>query len=80
MAFYGCTGLNAEGALDLSASINITVDVDDEGNETVAIGEFVFAGINKDNIIVPEDADSAIAKYVAAMKAADEAETGADAE
>ena len=67
MAFYNCTGLNAEGALDLSASVNITVTVED-GVETAAIGEFVFSGINKEFITVPEDADSAIAKYVAAMR------------
>lgn len=78
MAFYGCTGLNTEGALDLSASVNIAVTVDEEENEVVAIGEFAFASINKDYIAVPKDADSAIAKYVAAMREFNEAETDAE--
>ena len=84
MAFYGCEALNAQGAVDLSASVNITVTTEtitDEATgaetvvETVAIGEFVFGNINKNYIIVPTDADSAIAKYVAAMTEPEEEET-----
>ena len=80
MAFYGCIGLNADGALDLSKSVNITVTVDETEAEVTAIGEFAFAGIDKDYIIVPEDENSAIAKYVAAMRETEEIETTADSE
>lgn len=78
MAFYGCTGLNAEGALDLSASVNITITtekVEDKEVEVLAIGDFAFADINKLYIKVPEDENSAAAKYVAAMRDFEEAET-----
>ena len=71
LAFYGCTGLNAEGALDVSASVNIAIKVENIGGEkieTVCIGKYVFAGIKKDYIIVPEDAECEMAKYVAAMR------------
>ena len=71
MAFYGCKGLNAEGAIDLSASVNIliyTAMVDGVEVKTPAIGKHVFAGIKKAYIIVPEDENSAFAKYVAEMQ------------
>ena len=70
MAFYGCKGLNAEGALDLSASVNIevfTAVVEGVEVKVADIGKHVFAGIKKDYIVVPEDENSEIAKYVAAM-------------
>ena len=41
LAFYGCDGLNAEGALKLNASIE-------------KIGQFAFAGINRENVSIPE--------------------------
>lgn len=63
MAFYNCEGLNASGALDLSAS-----------GEISAIGEFAFKGINKYYITVPADANSEAAKYVAAMEEPEETE------
>ena len=78
MAFYGCTGLNAPEALDLSASVNIKVstvtNANDEEIEVIAIGQFVFTGIYKSYIVVPADENSAIAKYVAAMKDPNEVE------
>ena len=78
MAFYGCTALNAPGALDLSASVNIevsTVTVEDKEVEVIAIGDFAFASINKLYITVPADENSAVAKYVAAMRDFEETET-----
>ena len=85
MAFYGCIGLNAEGALDLSASISI--DIYTEVNETtgekveiIAIGEYAFAGINKLYIVIPEDTTTAVYKYVSAMKDFDEADTSDESE
>jgi len=48
-AFYGCAGLNKEGALTLSVSIT-------------EIGEFAFEGINKLYIVAPEG--SYAAEYV----------------
>ena len=63
MAFYGCTALNSEGALTLSASIE-------------KIGEFAFSGIDKNLISAP--ADSYAAKYVAEMRD-DTAETETEA-
>ena len=60
MAFYGWTGLNADGALALSASIT-------------EIGEFAFANINKLYITAPEG--SYAAEYVAEMKDFEEVET-----
>ncbi len=60
LAFYDCKGLNAKDAVDLSAAVNI-----DEADD---IAEFAFVSVNKHNIKVPEDAESAVAKYVAAMK------------
>ena len=80
MAFYNCDGLNADGALDLSASTNITVTVEKVTNEatgeeeditTIAIGEFAFGNINKYFIVVPTDATTGAAQYVAAMKEPD---------
>ena len=56
MAFYNCEGLNAEGALTLSASIE-------------EIGEFAFTGINKLYITAP--ADSYAAEYVSEMRDAE---------
>ena len=53
MAFYNCEGLNAKGALTLSASIE-------------EIGEFAFTGINKLYITAP--ADSYAAEYVNEMR------------
>jgi hypothetical protein len=58
LTFYGCEGLNAPGALTLSASIE-------------EIGEFAFTTISKQNIVAPKD--SYAAEYVAKM-AEDEAE------
>ncbi len=52
LTFSGCEGLDAPGALTLSASIT-------------DIGEFAFAGINKNNITAP--AGSYAADYVAKM-------------
>ena len=49
LTFYGCDGLNADGALTLSASIE-------------EIGEFAFQGINKKYIVAPEG--SYAAEYV----------------
>jgi len=57
MAFYNCEGLDAEGALVLSDSIE-------------EIGEFAFTGINKLNITAPED--SFAAEYVNNMRATEE--------
>ena len=82
MAFFNCQGLNKAGALDLSASVNVTVTIEtvvDEatGDETeveiIAIGEFAFGGINKNYIKVPADPNTGVAKYVAAMGGSDEA-------
>lgn len=53
MAFYGCEGLNSEGALKLSASIE-------------KIGEFAFTGIDKNLISVPSG--SYAAEYVDEMR------------
>ena len=58
LTFHGCAGLDAPGALTLSASIT-------------EIGEFAFSGINKNNITVP--AGTYAADYVAKM-AEEEAE------
>ena len=52
LAFNGCEGLNAPGALTLPESLE-------------TIGEFAFSGINKNYIIVPEG--SVAAEYVAKM-------------
>ena len=52
LTFHGCDGLDADGALTLSASIK-------------EIGEFAFSGIDKNNIKVP--AGSYAADYVAQM-------------
>ena len=74
-AFLGCTGLNAPGALDVSASVNIETKIETvsgEKVEIVCLGKHIFGGINKNYIIVPEDAESEIAKYVAAMIVVDE--------
>ena len=60
LAFYGCDGLNAEGALQLSASIK-------------EIGEFAFSGISKKYIVAP--ADSYAADYVSKMTEDEEPET-----
>jgi hypothetical protein len=49
LALYGCAGLNADGALTLSKSIE-------------EIGEFAFEGINKNYIVAPEG--SYAAEYV----------------
>lgn len=87
MAFYNCEGLNADGALDLSASTNITVTVETIVDETtgetteveyIAIGEFAFGNINKYYIKVPADAASGVAKYVAAMNEPGEVEEPED--
>ena len=72
-AFIGCTGLNQQGALDVSASVNIETKIENvagEKVEIVCLGREIFGGINKEYIIVPENAESNIAKYVAAMTAA----------
>ena len=61
-----------------SASVNILVTkevVDEVEVEVIAIGEFAFVSINKLYIVVPEDENSAVAKFVAAMKDFDEVET-----
>ncbi len=60
MVCYGCTGLNAQGAVVLSASIE-------------KIGDFAFADVNKDYITAPEG--SYAAKYVEEMKAFEEVES-----
>ena len=60
LAFYGCKALNAKNAVDLSAAVNV------EKVENIA--EFAFVSVNKNNIKVPEDAESVVAKYVASMK------------
>lgn len=52
LTFVGCTALNADGALTLSASIT-------------EIGEFAFQGINKNYIVCPEG--SYAAEYVSYM-------------
>ncbi len=52
LAFYGCEGLNADGALTLTASIK-------------EIGEFAFNGISKKYIVAPEG--SYAADYVSKM-------------
>lgn len=59
LAFYGCDGLDANGALTLSASIT-------------EIGEFAFSGISKKYIVAPEG--SYAAEYIAQMSD-DEEET-----
>ena len=63
LTFYGCEGLNADGALELTASIE-------------KIGEFAFVGINKEYIKAPEG--SYAAEYVSLMEdtVTDEEETG----
>lgn len=53
ITFEGCDGLNAKGALVLSSSIE-------------EIGEFAFAGINKEYIVAPEGSHAA--KYVSDME------------
>ena len=66
-AFMGCTGLNQPGALDVSASVNIETKVETVGGEKVEIvclGEQIFGNINRDYIIVPEDKESEIYKYL----------------
>ena len=66
-AFMGCTGLNQPGALDVSASVNIETKVETvEGKkvEIVCLGEQIFGDINRDYIIVPEDKESEIYKYL----------------
>ena len=72
LAFYGCNALNAKDAVDLSAALNISVTTEKDKNgkevEVIAIGDFAFVSVNKINIKVPEDAESAAAKYVAAMQ------------
>lgn len=70
-AFFGCTGLNAQDALDVSASVNIDTRVENVNGtkvETVCLGKHVFGGINKSYIKAPEDAECHMAKYVAAMR------------
>ena len=70
-AFFGCTALNREGALDVSASVNIATKVekvDGERVEVVCLGKHIFGGIDKKYITVPADADSYMAKYIAAMR------------
>lgn len=57
ITFEGCEGLNAEGALVLSSSIE-------------KIGEFAFAGINKEYIVAPEG--SYAAEYVSLMEDSEE--------
>ncbi|MBE6646510.1 MAG: leucine-rich repeat domain-containing protein [Ruminococcaceae bacterium] len=64
LCFYECPGLDAEGALELSASIK-------------EIGDFAFTGISKDYIVAPEG--SYAAEYVAQM-AEDETEDEAEDE
>ncbi len=59
LTFHGCDGLDADGALTLSASIE-------------EIGEFAFSGINKNNIKAPEG--SYAAQYVADMAEEEETE------
>ena len=70
-AFFGCTGLNADGALDVSASVNIDTrieNIDGKKVETVCLGKHVFGGISKSYIKVPADSECHMAKYVAAMR------------
>ena len=59
LAFCGCEGLNAPGALTLSESIE-------------TINDFAFSGIDKANIVVPEGSVSA--KTFAEMDKEDETE------
>ena len=59
LAFYNCAGLNADGALTLSASIK-------------EIGEFAFSGISKKYINAPEG--SYAADYVSKMAEEEETE------
>lgn len=76
-AFMGCTGLNQQGALDVSASVNIETKIENvagEKVEIVCLGEHIFGNINKNYIVVPTDSESEIAKYVAAMASAQETE------
>lgn len=70
-AFFGCEALNREGALDVSASVNIATKVekiDGERVETVCLGKHIFGGIDKKYITVPADAECYMAKYVAEMR------------
>ena len=63
LTFHGCEGLNAEGALVLTASIK-------------EIGEFAFTGINKEYITAPEG--SYAAEYVSLMEDTEVDETETD--
>ena len=65
LTFFGCDGLDALGALELSASIT-------------EIGEYAFAGINKHFITVP--AGSYAAQYVADMAEEQESESDEDSD
>ena len=74
-AFFGCEGLNTDGALDVSASVNIATKierVDGEKVETVCLGKHIFGGINKKYIKVPADAECYMAQYVAEMRSIEE--------
>ena len=74
-AFFGCTGLNKQGAIDVSASVNIETKIESvsgEKVEIVCLGKHIFGNVNKDYIIVPNDPESEMAKYVAAMASAQE--------
>ena len=68
MAFNGCVALNEKDAIDLSKAVNVK-SADD-------IGKFTFADINKNNIKVPEDAETVIAKYVSTMKDSKKTKSG----
>ncbi len=70
MAFSGCAALNAPGAVDVSASVNIEnvyVELDGKNVLVPNLGNYIFSGIKKNYIIVPEDGNSALAEYVANM-------------
>lgn len=84
LTFYGCKALNKKDAVDLSAAVNITVTVveneDETTKEIISIGEFAFVSVNKENIKVPADTNSAAYKYVAVMKEFVEAEEETETE
>lgn len=71
MPFKGCTKLNFPGAVDVSESVNIEeVYVEKDGKNVLVpnLGQHIFSGIEKENIVAPKDPESHLAKYIAKIE------------